>query len=89
MLLFSANLDTLETVEVVYKTMPGWKESLSNVRNYNDLPGNAKTYIKFIEDYLDVPGNDYFPFLNCFFKLEAIISLQIFCLFPFPIVRTF
>lgn len=57
---FLANLDTLEKVEVVYKTMPGWKESLSNVRNNDDLPGNAKTYIKFIEDYLDVPGNYYF-----------------------------
>lgn len=66
---FAANLDTLEKVEVVYKTMSGWKESLSSVRNYDDLPGNAKTYIKFIEDYLDVPGNGCFSLLNFVFKL--------------------
>jgi adenylosuccinate synthase len=42
-------------VEPVYREMPGWKEDISGIRNYNDLPGNLKKYIIFIEDQTGLP----------------------------------
>ena len=39
-----------EKVEVDYIIMPGWKETTTDVRCWNDLPINAKKYIKKIEE---------------------------------------
>lgn len=36
--------------------MPGWQESTENIRNFKDLPQNARNYIIKIEEILDVPG---------------------------------
>lgn len=52
---FPANLKNLEAVEVVYKTLPGWKCSTTGAMKYDDLPENARAYIEFIEQYLAVP----------------------------------
>ncbi|WVQ97248.1 adenylosuccinate synthetase [Kwoniella sp. CBS 9459] len=51
---FPADLDRLARVEVQYTTLPGWKTDISGFTEYNQLPENAKKYIKFIEDYLNV-----------------------------------
>jgi len=42
-------------VEPVYKDIPGWKEDISRIRNYDDLPDNLKNYISFIEDQTGLP----------------------------------
>ena len=42
-------------LEPIYETMPGWKTSLSNIRNYEDLPENAKKYISKVEDLIGAP----------------------------------
>ncbi|KAJ8932682.1 hypothetical protein NQ318_020331 [Aromia moschata] len=42
-------------VEVEYVTMPGWQQSTENVREFKDLPENAKQYINKIEDLVNVP----------------------------------
>lgn len=42
-------------LEPIYETMPGWKTSLSNIRNYEDLPENAKKYIAKVEDLIGAP----------------------------------
>ncbi|MCW3061892.1 MAG: purA [Capsulimonas sp.] len=39
----------------IYQTLPGWKEDVSNVKNYEDLPGNARRFIETIEALIDVP----------------------------------
>lgn len=39
----------------VYATLPGWKEDITQITNYDDLPKNAKNYIRFIEDFVKVP----------------------------------
>lgn len=52
---FPADLADLEKIEVVYETLPGWKTSLCNIRKYDDLPENAKLYIKKIEEHCGVP----------------------------------
>ncbi|SJM85635.1 Adenylosuccinate synthetase [Zygosaccharomyces bailii] len=53
--LFPEDLITLGKVEVEYKILPGWQEDITKVTEYNDLPENAKKYIKFIEDFVGVP----------------------------------
>ncbi|XP_057315153.1 adenylosuccinate synthetase-like [Hydractinia symbiolongicarpus] len=52
---FPAHLPDLEKVEVEYMTLPGWKQSLKDIRKYDDLPENAKKYLKLIEEHVGVP----------------------------------
>lgn len=42
-------------LEPVYETLKGWKTSLSDVKRYEDLPQNAKTYIKRVEELIGAP----------------------------------
>jgi len=46
----------LDKVELVYQSVPGWKEDISKVRSFEALPENAKSYIKMIEDATGVPA---------------------------------
>ena len=39
----------------IYKTFKGWEEDISNTTSFEDLPSEAKEYIKFIEDFIKVP----------------------------------
>ena len=63
---FPSDLDLLEKCEVEYVTLPGWKEDISKVRNWEDMPEAAKKYCQFCEDALGVhckwigvgPGRD-------------------------------
>lgn len=52
---FPADATMLAKAEPVYETMPGWNEDISSITDYNDLPENAKKYIKRIEELLQVP----------------------------------
>ncbi|MDK2921077.1 MAG: adenylosuccinate synthase [Desulfonauticus sp.] len=45
----------LAEVTPIYQTLPGWKEDISNITNYKDLPENTKNYLKTIENILGVP----------------------------------
>jgi adenylosuccinate synthase len=42
-------------VEPVYTELPGWKENISEIREYKVLPDNLKKYVKFIEDQTGIP----------------------------------
>ncbi|MBR1776267.1 adenylosuccinate synthase [bacterium] len=42
-------------LEPIYETMPGWKTSLSGIKTYDELPENAKKYIKKVEDLIGAP----------------------------------
>ena len=44
------NTEDLERVEPVYMTLPGWMSDTTKIRRLEDLPENAKKYIKTIED---------------------------------------
>lgn len=37
-------------------TLPGWMECTEKVRQFNELPPNAKNYIRTIEELADVKG---------------------------------
>ncbi len=39
----------------IYEILPGWKTDISGVRDYKDLPDNAREYIRCIEKVTGVP----------------------------------
>ncbi|XP_072906586.1 adenylosuccinate synthetase isozyme 2 isoform X1 [Hemitrygon akajei] len=52
---FPANQEVLNKVEVQYVSLPGWNTSIAKARTFEDLPTNAKSYVRFIEGHLGVP----------------------------------
>ena len=45
----------LEQAKPVYTTMPGWNCDISGIREYEQLPQQAKDYIEYIESALGCP----------------------------------
>ena len=45
----------LDKVEKVYQTVPGWKEDISKAKSFEELPANAQSYVKMIEEASGVP----------------------------------
>lgn len=45
----------LKKAEAKIEYMKGWKEDISGVRRWEDLPGEAKEYIKYIEEAVGCP----------------------------------
>ena len=69
------SLKELERCKPIYKTFPSFKEDVSKCKSFEELPIEAKNYIKFIEDFLEIEiviisvGKD---------KNETIIRKEIF-----------
>jgi adenylosuccinate synthase len=53
---FTTNIEILENCKPVYEELPGWKEDISTIKDFNKLPENAKKYIKRIEKLLRIPA---------------------------------
>ncbi|HEX7026985.1 MAG TPA: adenylosuccinate synthase [Gammaproteobacteria bacterium] len=47
--------EAFATCEPVYIEMPGWQTSTVGIRNYDELPGNAKAYLGKIEEIVSTP----------------------------------
>ncbi len=47
---FPPSLEELALCEPIYEEVDGWEGDISTVRDYNDLPENAKKYIERIEE---------------------------------------
>jgi adenylosuccinate synthase len=52
---FPASLKELAQCEPIYEEFDNWDVDISEVRKYEDLPQNAKTYLKRIEQLVGVP----------------------------------
>ena len=50
-----ANIEDLERCVPVYEEMPGWREDISSVTSFEELPVNAQNYIKRIEELVHCP----------------------------------
>ncbi|MDE6006737.1 MAG: adenylosuccinate synthase [Muribaculaceae bacterium] len=50
-----STIASLSRCKPVYIEMPGWKEDISGVRNFEDLPENAKAYIRKLEVVTGTP----------------------------------
>lgn len=46
--------DKLYKAKPVYETLPGWKCDIRGIKNYDELPKEAKDYVEFIEKELGV-----------------------------------
>lgn len=49
------NIRTAQKLKPVYEEIPGWQEDISAVRSIDDLPPNARDYVKRIEDLTETP----------------------------------
>ena len=45
---FPTDVNKLMNVIPIYESLPGWKTDLTNIKNYNELPSEAKDYLQFI-----------------------------------------
>jgi len=50
-----ACLKSYSEAEVEYEILPGWKEDISNCKNFEDLPENAQKYVLRVQELLGVP----------------------------------
>ncbi len=41
-------------LDPIYETLPGWKTSTRSIRKFSQLPKNAKNYLRFIENRLNI-----------------------------------
>ncbi|KAH9885180.1 adenylosuccinate synthetase [Xylariomycetidae sp. FL2044] len=48
---FPADASVLERVEVVYDEVPGWNSSISKIREWSELPKEARDYVEYIEKF--------------------------------------
>jgi len=48
---FPVDINTLESIEPSYEYLRGWESDLSKCKSYDEMPSEAKDYIKFIEDF--------------------------------------
>jgi len=51
-----SNIRQAERVVPRYEEMPGWQKDISGVRQFEDLPSEAKDYIRRIEDFTGTPA---------------------------------
>ena len=50
-----STISKLSRCKPVYVELPGWKEDISGMKTYDELPENAKNYVKKIEEITGVP----------------------------------
>lgn len=50
-----AKLETFENCVPVYEELPGWNTDITGVRSYEELPENAKKYVKRLEELAGCP----------------------------------
>ena len=52
---FPSHVDDLRKVVPVYETLPGWQQDITAIRDYDDLPENAKDYLNRLSELVGVP----------------------------------
>lgn len=52
---FPSTLALLSKAKPIYEELSGWKSSTAGISSYNELPKNAKDYLKRIEELVGVP----------------------------------
>jgi adenylosuccinate synthase len=52
---FPAQQSVLYHCEPEYVELPGWREDITAVRSYEDLPGPAQAYVEYVQEAVGVP----------------------------------
>ena len=50
---YSEFMYDLDSVEPIYEKVPGWKSDINDITSFDALPGNAKSYINYLESLLN------------------------------------
>jgi adenylosuccinate synthase len=51
---FPSDPELLAEAEPIYEELPGWKESVGDLREYDELPANARRYVERVEALVGV-----------------------------------
>jgi len=54
---FPNDIRTLERIEPEYETLPGWQKDITGVTSMDELPSEARDYLAFVSNYLNVPAS--------------------------------
>ncbi len=49
-----SDLEALERAKAIYEELPGWREKVDHLRTWDDLPPNARAYVKRVEELVGV-----------------------------------
>jgi adenylosuccinate synthase len=52
---FEPSIDYLENIKPVLTSFPGWNSNTGEIREYHQLPANARHYIESIEKFIEIP----------------------------------
>jgi adenylosuccinate synthase len=52
---FTSNVAVLEKCKPIYEEMDGWCEDIGKVKDFKELPRNARRYVERIEELINVP----------------------------------
>ncbi len=52
-----SNIKQTSQLTPVYETLSGWKRAIDDVRTYDELPSEAKDYVKRIEELAGIPAD--------------------------------
>ena len=52
-----SSVEDLARCEPLYEELPGWQTDISAIRRFEDLPGEARTYVQRLEELLDCPAS--------------------------------
>ena len=69
---FPAEADAVDRVEPIYEELDGWCEPTSDVREFADLPHNARTYVRRLEELMDVP----LAFVSVGTRRDQLVSVE-------------
>ncbi len=54
---FSSNIATLEKCQPIYEELPGWQAPTTDIREYEQLPAEARQYLMRLEELISCPVN--------------------------------
>lgn len=54
---FPANLNALDRCQPIYEELPGWQAPTTNIREYEQLPIEARQYLTILEELIYCPVN--------------------------------
>ncbi len=83
-----ANQEVLQRVEVQYETLPGWNSDTSAARSFEELPENAQKYVRFIEEFVGVPGMTSLIHTNTEFMKSYNLSVKSCSVYPDSVKST-
>lgn len=51
---YPASFEELNRCQPIYETLPGWSEDITNCQSFDELPENAKNYLRRIEELVGI-----------------------------------